>query len=83
MSASENPDEHEFGRFAPSDVSIIGRRSQVVVFGGFRVPDPRPGSGISHAVTHDIVIEESGDVRVRVNGADPFGLPHEPNSHIS
>lgn len=72
---------HEYGRFAPSDDTIT-RRGTFVSFGGFRVPDPRPGSGATHIVTHDVEVTESGDVRVTVNGADPFALPDAENSHI-
>jgi len=72
---------HGFGRFAPCDDTTT-RRGTWVSFGGFRVPDPREGSGITHAVTHDIEVTPSGDVRVTVNGADPFDLPDADNSHI-
>jgi len=70
-----------FARFAPSDDTLT-RRGTWVSFGGFRVPDPRAGSGITHVVTHDIEVTPHGGVRVSVNGTNPFDLPDSDNSHI-
>lgn len=72
---------HDFGDFASSDLSISAS-GYVAVFGGFSVLDPRPGSGVSHAVTHDTLVQPDGTVQIRVNGLLLDELGTRQGSHI-
>lgn len=76
MTTTTDDDTEEYGEFAPSSYALAPLGDPYVrFFAGFRVEPSRHGQ----AVTHDVLVDQDGDVQVQINGTPLDDLPDGPD----
>lgn len=75
MTTTTDDTSDDYGQFAPSSYAVAPLGDPYVrFFAGFRTEPGRHGQ----AVTHDVLVDQYGDVQVQINGTPLEDLPDDP-----